>query len=683
MGELQTEAITTEKELSTASESLTVHRMWQYWLKRARRFISDFEPGRSSMRLTEKRRNGGFVESNKGLLFVLCVFVAFMQAGLFTAHAAQKSREVYPDAIGPTTPQGPTKGFAMDHPIPRLMADAENKFRALLGKQSRTLSAAVKEYKRRYGRKPPRGFDEWWKFAKENNVKMIDEYDGLVEDLAPFWEMSGEELRRRAWQIASFDSIDLVRVQDGNTTIENLSEGTDPGARAKGFRDMLFKFKSKLPDMDFPVNTKSEGRILVPWELRKYPNITEQEGSQGFDPKTFSADWQGEGNVWEAYRRACPPDSPARHMFASMRATIPASPVSKGNFFAPQKQIISGGEFSFAPHTSGHFDFCQNPWARYTQGHFFSDWRTIPMLYPVFSPAKGKGYSDIRIPSHYYYGSVPRYTYGWDPVNMDMKAVDGNELPWEKKSDKIFWRGATTGGGSTPAGFTHQYHRHRFLRMATDTSDTNRTITFADPPSSTNFVSEKVPARAVNQEIMDVAFVKAVGYYPAGDAALARDHRFDDAVSLGKHWAYKYLLDLDGMSYSGRFMGFLASDSVPMKATIYQEYFSDWIQPCNAADGVAIRLHYIPLSASYKEIYNIHAYFSGAPAAALEASGSSSSRHAGSAEGDRRLRRIARAGKQWKQTIGRTVDMEAYVYRMCLEYARLWADDRAAMDFVF
>lgn len=228
--------------------------------------------------------------------------------------------------------------------------------------------------------------------------------------------------------------------------------------------------------------------------------------------------------------------------------------------------------------------------------------------------------------------------------------------------------------------------------MATDTSDTNRTITFADPPSSTNFVSEKVPARAVNQEIMDVAFVKAVGYYPAGDAALTRDHRFDDAVSLGKHWAYKYLLDLDGMSYSGRFMGFLASDSVPMKATIYQEYFSDWIQPwfvvfflihANGADEVANRLHYIPLSASYKEIYNIHAYFSGAPAAALEASGSSSLGKPGSAEGDRRLRRIARAGKQWKQTIGRTVDMEAYVYRMCLEYARLWADDRATMDFVF
>ena len=72
-------------------------------------------------------------------------------------------------------------------------------------------------------------------------------------------------------------------------------------------------------------------------------------------------------------------------------------------------------------------------------------------------------------------------------------------------------------------------------------------------------------------------------------------------------------------------------------------------------------------------------------------------------EGDRRLRRIARAGQQWKRSIGRRVDMEGmfcvfislfflswcgtlisllvYVYRLALEWARLVADDREAMGF--
>lgn len=77
------------------------------------------------------------------------------------------------------------------------------------------------------------------------------------------------------------------------------------------------------------------------------------------------------------------------------------------------------------------------------------------------------------------------------------------------------------------------------------------------------------------------------------------------------------------------------------------------------------RVHFIPLSSTYREIYNIHAYFSGPTQSILEAANSS---QAGvlpelrkTTEADRRLRRIARAGKTWKQTIGRTLDMEGEI----------------------
>ncbi|KAJ3759426.1 hypothetical protein EV360DRAFT_69506 [Lentinula raphanica] len=121
------------------------------------------------------------------------------------------------------------------------------------------------------------------------------------------------------------------------------------------------------------------------------------------------------------------------------------------------------------------------------------------------------------------------------------------------------------------------------------------------------------------------------------------------------------------MSYSGRFMAFLASDSVPVKSTVYEEYFSDWIEPW---------LHYIPLSSGYEEIYNIYAYFSGIPIEVVRkvqshdgSSGSdlndSTSKPIsnlkyipGAPDGDARLHRIALAGQQWKKTIGRKVDME-------------------------
>jgi hypothetical protein len=121
----------------------------------------------------------------------------------------------------------------------------------------------------------------------------------------------------------------------------------------------------------------------------------------------------------------------------------------------------------------------------------------------------------------------------------------------------------------------------RFIRLASDTSPANRTVTFADPPATGNYVSASVPVSWLNAEMMDVAFVKAVApeAYPGGLSGLRDDHRFGDGVPLGKHWSYKYVVDLDGMGYSGRFMAFLASDSVPVKATVYEEYFRDWIQP--------------------------------------------------------------------------------------------------------
>lgn len=172
----------------------------------------------------------------------------------------------------------------------------------------------------------------------------------------------------------------------------------------------------------------------------------------------------------------------------------------------------------------------------------------------MFSPAKGVGYSDILIPSHYYYSSTKRYTYGWDPKTMTIKDVDDMETKWEDKVDDIFWRGATTGGGSSPSGFLAQYQRHRFIKMTSDSSENNKTVVFADPPGSDHFISAEVPMSQLNTGTMDVAFTKAVGctQYPGGCDGMRKDHRFADAVPLGENWRHKYLIDLDGMGYSAR-----------------------------------------------------------------------------------------------------------------------------------
>jgi hypothetical protein len=87
------------------------------------------------------------------------------------------------------------------------MAEAEGNFNRMLSRQSTTLKKAVAEYKRRYGRNPPKGFDQWWDFTQKHNVKIVDDYDAVFEDLAPFYQMSGQEFRTR---------VDVVREESAS-----------------------------------------------------------------------------------------------------------------------------------------------------------------------------------------------------------------------------------------------------------------------------------------------------------------------------------------------------------------------------------------------------------------------------------------------------------------------------------
>lgn len=151
-------------------------------------------------------------EDKRAAFFFLCICVVFMQAGLYAGRRSE-SPSPTPRANDQWTLPSFTQSRTIldEHPIPRLMAEAENNFRHLLSRQSTTLKKAVVEYKRRYGRNPPKGFDQWWHFVQKHNVKIVDDYDGLSEDLAPFWDMSGEELRTRV-EVVRETSIDIPRL---------------------------------------------------------------------------------------------------------------------------------------------------------------------------------------------------------------------------------------------------------------------------------------------------------------------------------------------------------------------------------------------------------------------------------------------------------------------------------------
>ena len=89
------------------------------------------------------------------------------------------------------------------HPIYELMDRAEAQWKKKVSKASRTLEQAVREYRRRYKRNPPKDFDVWcaytpafvclalifgrWKFVQQHNVQLPDEYDQIYHDFEHLW----------------------------------------------------------------------------------------------------------------------------------------------------------------------------------------------------------------------------------------------------------------------------------------------------------------------------------------------------------------------------------------------------------------------------------------------------------------------------------------------------------------
>ena len=155
---------------------------------------ADLEKGGAAPSFVEHHvaRTRRFVSQNLAYIIIVSAVVVFVR--IYSTRTLITLSNVPEAAIVEVDP----------HPIPRLIAEAEERFTKKVARQSRTLPEAAAEYRRRYGRNPPKGFDKWWAFAQENEFVMVDEFDGLIDDLAPFWEISGEELSRRALQVRAW-----------------------------------------------------------------------------------------------------------------------------------------------------------------------------------------------------------------------------------------------------------------------------------------------------------------------------------------------------------------------------------------------------------------------------------------------------------------------------------------------
>lgn len=149
------------------------------------------------------------------------------------------------------------------HPIDRLIDIANKKFEDNLAEQSHSLGDAAAAYRKRRGRHPPPGFDQWYAFAVEHNAVLVESFwDQIYHDLEPFWALDANELRKAAWEYEM-----TINVRKGKATAVSDWFWTQI------WLGMIQTISHLLPDMDIALNAMDEPRIVVPWEqMNEYMN---------------------------------------------------------------------------------------------------------------------------------------------------------------------------------------------------------------------------------------------------------------------------------------------------------------------------------------------------------------------------------------------------------------------------
>ncbi|KZF22209.1 glycosyltransferase family 90 protein [Xylona heveae TC161] len=528
-----------------------------------------------------------------------------------------------------------------------LITKAEAEFQSIRSTQSRSLTEAAAEYRRRYRIPPPPNFDKWYEFAKNKDVQLIDEYDNIHEFLLPFWSLDPSTIRARAREALGFDNSLIALLIRGGQAIK--IEG-GPEWQQQATLGMIQDFVQYLPDMDLAFNIHDEPRVVVPHEDlnrmvafakdKVLPMAFANEAPRNsFSPrprdmnngkrieevKITRFNKFAHQPTWTHSRLSCPPESPAR--------ALGEHPVDNATSYAL-------GELGFVFNQTAFCDICTSPSFREMYGFFDrpNAFNVIHDLFPIFSQSKISSFQDILYPSPWYWFGKVAYE-------------EDKDFDWNEKKNQLYWRGSTTGGFSRDGGWRRQHRQHLVKRI--NAIDEAKSIENVGGKSFPDWRVKEIK-REDYKDLFNVKF-SHVGQCDPGDCDAQKEF-FELVPPEGQQeaWASKYLLDIDGNAFSGRFYAFLMSRSLVYKLAVFKEWHEQWIKPW---------VHYIPLGLIGDEWLESVRYFAQEPS------------------GQTQAERLAMQGRDWASKTLRNEDLEAWFFRLLLEYGRLIDDDRHLVGY--
>ncbi|KAK4053925.1 hypothetical protein OIO90_003762 [Microbotryomycetes sp. JL221] len=511
------------------------------------------------------------------------------------------------------------------HPISVLIEDAESKWRRKLEKQSRTLQEAVQEYKQRYRRNPPKGFDKWWDFAERHDIQLRDEYDQIAYDLAPHWALEAHDSRHRNRVMQDREHTFTAEMTPGHKRVGLHGQHRDL-KRATDIRDLLEMFAQDLPfNLNFTFIIDDNPAVMMPYSQRiRMVELAEQ--GEYYGPSEFVE-----------------PHDPELSYFA--QACSPNSPLRRSELGHNVQDFSGDARRSFIWDHAKAIDLCQHPEQRRLHGHLMQEGVPFSPLVPLLTFAKTRMHADILA----------------TPLEQYSDTYVGYEPPWEQKShNKLLWRGSTTGVEFDKHTPWRQSQRAR-LHFLSQNMDGEKPVIF----SQGSAVKEaNLSIAEMNHLYMDMAFSgEPAQCDPETCEVMRKDIRFKSLIGLEDSNQYKYLIDVDGNGWSGRFHRLMSMKAMILnlvsRSTAFPEWYQDRIQPW---------VHYVPVKIDYSDLYDIMTYFIGTPD--------------GQGGHDSVAERIGEAGRLWAKNYWRKADMAAYMYRLSLEYSRILHHDEDDVDFV-
>ncbi|KAJ9107286.1 hypothetical protein QFC21_000733 [Naganishia friedmannii] len=535
-------------------------------------------------------------------------------------------------------------GTRTTHPIEILMAENSKRWNKFLARQSTTLAEAVAEYQRRYKRLPPKGFDRWWQYCVDNGVKIVDDYDQINHDIEPYLALSPEFFRER---VRGLDGSQFTySISVGPTIVPKIGGPRASATRAKQFLSLVSPLSDLLPtDITMVASDHDLGSWILGADQRSLAigrvhtalDEAREEGKTGGlnnvrylgGSELKHLENQNRNGI-TGWFSACDENSAARGRDRAMENRL--------REMEGLESLPEPASPAFVKDVRPGFDWCENPEIKKMHGTMSYDFARQTVLRPIFVLSKFMANNEFLFPPMEAYENA-----------TDLAAIKKFK-PWSEKTiNKLFWRGTSTGDSYSkrkgdPTYNWRSQHRTRLALMAQN--KTGEAEVWVNRHGT--WEPEYWNVQKLNDAYLDIGLTGKPHQCNQEDGTcdeMAAEIEFKDRVSPEKAADYKF----DGNGWSSRFSRLLMSGSVVIKHTLFPEW------------------HH-PMQLDYSDLYNIMAFFAGTPDGRFKGR-------------DDLAQKIAEQGRKFRLEHWRWEDMQAYMFRLLLEYARLGADDRDAFSY--